>query len=196
MLARAKEFTRLRSARLASACAGRWDGALGILVLLGAPRRYGGPRARRARADDHLEILTVLSDDALLPKVVLARVRLRRGFCDVLPRHVRTLSLRKQRTLLLSKNNYLPRGLVRAHLQQPRGLVERVEHLLRVVDRILRVHARDGAVRSDKAGHCETLSRNRETPLSSYAEHVLQHELLAPRVAVGRVPDERAQDLS
>jgi hypothetical protein len=74
-------------------------------------------------------------------------------------------------------------------------LVERVEHLLRVVDRILRVHARDGAIRSDGAGHRETLPRNRETPWSS-AEHVLQHELLAPRIAVGRVPDERAKDLS
>lgn len=93
------------------------------------------------------------------------------------------------------QNDYLPRGLVRAHLQQPRGLVERVEHLLRVVDRILRVHARDGAIRSDGAGHRETLPRNRETLWSS-AEHVLQHELLAPRIAVGRVPDERAQDLS
>ena len=86
------------------------DGALDILVLLSAPRRDGGPRARRARADDHLEILPVLSDDVLLPKIVLARGRLRRGSRDVLPRHVRTLSLGKQRreptsgrTLLRSK---------------------------------------------------------------------------------------------
>ena len=84
---------------------------------------------------------------------------------------------------------------MRAHLQQPRGLVERVEHLLRVVDRVLRVDARDGAIRPDGAGQREALERNGETPWSS-AEHVLQHELLAPRIAVGRVPDQRAQDLS